>query len=402
MLSEMMWRADKKKPGLTLFRANPGRAGFRDSVQPLHPRGAGDVHRGLREGACGSLLPICGRSAWVLLDRATHTSGPRISEARSIAHDRGAQQGLRTKSRRGSMEAWTCALTRRDRPGASARRRRIGQPSSRSGHEKEAGTRPARTASLAAACRRGTWDRPRARSCGRRRIRGGIYPAPRSDRAFRALARSEPDIMARLVAAVAPGLLARGAALSPDDVAPTHIDGLPPELDADFAARVDAEDLLHLECQGYRDAGFEPRTLWYHLGFALRHRGKRRVRTLAIWLTTPPGGKARNEIIVHDIKVTVTAVVLHEVKASVLLADPRTACFAAGAHKEGRSTEEPLARPGHLRRERRRRAPLSITSPPATPARGRAPGGSWGSPPGPPGRSPVRVCRGPRGPGGPG
>lgn len=163
---------------------------------------------------------------------------------------------------------------------------------------------------------------------------------PRSDRAFRALARSEPDIMAGLVAAVAPGLLSRSAVLSPDDVAPTHIDGLPPELDADFAARVDAEELLHLECQGYRDAGFEARTLWYHLGFALRHRGKRRVRTLALWLTTPPGGKARSEIIVHDIKVTVTAVVLHDVKASVLLADPRTACFAAGAHKEGRSAEE--------------------------------------------------------------
>ena len=163
---------------------------------------------------------------------------------------------------------------------------------------------------------------------------------PKSDRAFRALARSEPDILAGLLAVVAPGVLPRGVVLAPDDVAPTQIDGLPPELDADFAACVDAEELLHVECQGYRDGGFEPRTLWYHLGFALRYRGRRRVRTLALWLTTPPGGEARQKITVHDITVQVTAVVLHKVRASLLLADPRTVSFAAGAHREGRSTEE--------------------------------------------------------------
>jgi len=77
---------------------------------------------------------------------------------------------------------------------------------------------------------------------------------PKSDRAFRALARTQPEIIAGLLAAVAPGLLPKGAALVPDDVAPTYLDGLPPELDADFATRVDASELIHLECQGYRAA----------------------------------------------------------------------------------------------------------------------------------------------------
>ena len=58
---------------------------------------------------------------------------------------------------------------------------------------------------------------------------------PKSDRAFRALARAQPDVIAGLLAAVAPGLLPPGAALRVEDVAPTHLEGLPPELDADFA-----------------------------------------------------------------------------------------------------------------------------------------------------------------------
>lgn len=163
---------------------------------------------------------------------------------------------------------------------------------------------------------------------------------PKSDRAFRALARAQPDIIAGLLAVVAPGLLPTGAALVPDDVAPTHLDALPPELDADFATRVEADELLHLECQGYRDGGFETRTLWYHIAFALRNRGKRRVHTVAFWLTAPPRKHIRNRMTVDDITVKVTTVVLHELKASMLLADPRTACFAAGADREGRTTAE--------------------------------------------------------------
>ena len=163
---------------------------------------------------------------------------------------------------------------------------------------------------------------------------------PKSDRAFRALARAQPDVIAGLLAAIAPGLVPAGATLVPDDVAPTHLDGLPPELDADFATRVAADDLVHMECQGYRDTSFDARTLWYHVGFAIRNRGKRRVRTVALWLTSPPKDQSTAQVTVHDITVRVTTVVLHEVRASVLLADPRTACFAAGANKESRSTDE--------------------------------------------------------------
>jgi hypothetical protein len=96
---------------------------------------------------------------------------------------------------------------------------------------------------------------------------------PKSDRAFRALARAQPDVIAHLLAAVAPGLLPAGAAIVPDDVVPTHLDGLPPELDADFATRVASDELAHVECQGYRDTGFEARTLWYHVGFGSGSRG---------------------------------------------------------------------------------------------------------------------------------
>jgi hypothetical protein len=117
-------------------------------------------------------------------------------------------------------------------------------------------------------------------------------------------------VIAGLLAAVAPGLVSPGAALVPDDLAPTHLDGLPPELDADFATRVASDQLVHMECQGYRDAGFSERTVWYHVGFALRNRAKRRVRTVALWLTAPPRAQPRSVMAVDDITVKVTTVVL--------------------------------------------------------------------------------------------
>ena len=43
---------------------------------------------------------------------------------------------------------------------------------------------------------------------------------------------------------------------------------------------------------------------------------------------------------VDDITVKVTTIVLHEVQASVLLASPKAACFAAGADSEGRTDEK--------------------------------------------------------------
>src|SRR5262249_2880607 len=119
---------------------------------------------------------------------------------------------------------------------------------------------------------------------------------PKSDRAFRALARTQPDVVAKLLSAVAPGVLPPGAVLKPDDIAPTHLDAVLPELDADFAVRAGAKRLAPVECQGSRDRRFARRAVWYHIGFVLRNRGKRRVRTVALWLTSPPTGQPRDEM----------------------------------------------------------------------------------------------------------
>jgi hypothetical protein len=162
---------------------------------------------------------------------------------------------------------------------------------------------------------------------------------PTSDRAFRALARAQPDVVVGLLHAITPNLLPPHAVPVPDDVAPTHLDGLPPEIDADFAARMTSDELLHMECQGYRDSGFSERVLWYHVGFALRYRSRRRVRTVALWLIPLPSTQPRNEVAAGDITVKVTTIVLPEVPASCLLSDPATACFAAGSDAEGRSNE---------------------------------------------------------------
>ena len=163
---------------------------------------------------------------------------------------------------------------------------------------------------------------------------------PRSDRAFRALARAQPDVVVGLLRAVVPNLLPPGAVLVPEDVAPTHLDALPPEIEADWASRVASDEFIHTECQGYRDNGFSERALWYHVGFAFRNRGKRRVRTVALWLTRPPKDQPKDVVTAGDISVKVTTIVLADVPAGLLLADPKTACVAAGAKAEGRSVEE--------------------------------------------------------------
>jgi hypothetical protein len=162
----------------------------------------------------------------------------------------------------------------------------------------------------------------------------------KSDRAFRALSRAQPDVVAAMLRVLVPGLLPPGATLVPEDVAPTQVDALPPELDADWAARVDADDLLHLECQGYNDTSFSERVLWYHVGLALRHRGKRRVRSVVLWLMPPPSAQRRNEVRAGDIRVRIKTIVLPETPAARLLANPLTACFAAGADAGAWSDDE--------------------------------------------------------------
>jgi hypothetical protein len=141
-----------------------------------------------------------------------------------------------------------------------------------------------------------------------------------------------------------PGLVPDDAQLVPEDVVPTQLDALPPELDADWAARVASDELLHVECQGYKDEGFAERALWYHLGFALRNRGKRRVHTVVLWLNPLPAGQPRHFLVHADIRVRVKTIVLPDVPASRLLEEPSTACFAPGANRGTWSDEELCAR----------------------------------------------------------
>ncbi len=165
----------------------------------------------------------------------------------------------------------------------------------------------------------------------------------KTDRAFRALCRQEPDVVTALLRILTPELVPESAMIVPDDVAPTQIDGLPPELDADWVGRIESSDTLHIECQGYHHANFLERALWYHIGLALRYRGKRRVRTVALWLVPLPVEQSTEVVTVHDISVRITMIDLTRVSAEKLLQDGRTACFAAGANA-GAWTDEELCR----------------------------------------------------------
>jgi hypothetical protein len=161
---------------------------------------------------------------------------------------------------------------------------------------------------------------------------------PRSDRAFRALAQAEPEVLVALVQALAAHVLPKGAAVSPDAVGDPRI-LVPTQHDADWVARVGEEDMLHLECQGYRDTGFLGRVFCYHLGFVLRY-WPRRVRTVALWLIVPPRSQRRDTIVVDMVTVRVTSVVVPEIPAELLLSNPRTACFAPAADPGDLSPEE--------------------------------------------------------------
>ena len=159
-----------------------------------------------------------------------------------------------------------------------------------------------------------------------------------TDRAFRALARAEPDVVVGLLGALALRDFPADAAVVPEDVDDSRLDPLPPPIDADWVARVGADRVEHVELQGYRDDGFADRVVRYHLTLVLRDPG-RRVRTTAVWLL--PCREARRTVIrFGDVAVRIRARVLRAVSAEALLADRRTACFAAGADPGGRTPEE--------------------------------------------------------------
>lgn len=92
---------------------------------------------------------------------------------------------------------------------------------------------------------------------------------PSSDRAFRALAREQPQLVAVLLELVLPELVPAGLAVAAEHVDDPHLDA-PPTLDADWAARV-GDVLFHLEAQAYGQEQFPKRLFRYHLGFVLRY-----------------------------------------------------------------------------------------------------------------------------------
>lgn len=155
---------------------------------------------------------------------------------------------------------------------------------------------------------------------------------PSTDRAFRALAQAEPGVIVALLEALAPDVVPAGHNLQPEAVDDPHLVALP-LLDADWVARTGESvesEVLHMECQGYRRASFPDRLMRYHLYFFLCYH-PRRVRTVALWLIVPPPRQRRGILQAGSVTVRVHSLVLPEIPAELLLADPRTACFAPGA-----------------------------------------------------------------------
>jgi len=152
---------------------------------------------------------------------------------------------------------------------------------------------------------------------------------PMTDRAFRALALEQPEIIGALLELCAPDLLPPGTKIDVGDVdAPSLV--APPSLEADWVARVGDSVVLHVEAQGYRDDSFVDRLFRYHLGFVLRY-PDRQVRSVALWLRRPPRSQRAQRIDRQGVAIQVTPLVLGEVSAALLLSRPETACLAAGA-----------------------------------------------------------------------
>jgi hypothetical protein len=159
-----------------------------------------------------------------------------------------------------------------------------------------------------------------------------------SDRAFHLLASERPEVFRRLVLLAEPGFLSAADPLVPEDLDESRLD-LPPPIDADYVARLGEGEILHAEFQGYRDGAFVERLFRYHLALTLRYL-RRRVRSVAVWLVTPPRSQRRDRVTISGVTVRFRSIVLPEVPASLLLSHPDTACFAPGAHAEGRNDEE--------------------------------------------------------------
>jgi hypothetical protein len=164
-----------------------------------------------------------------------------------------------------------------------------------------------------------------------------------TDRTFRAMARAEPETLLGLLRVIALEQVPKGGAITPVDVLASWVDLAPPT-DADWVGKIARRRrILHVECQGYRDATFLMRIVRYHAALALRF-PTWRVKTFALWVIRPPRRQRLDTIRHHDLSVDVTSVVLREVPVAVLLASPASACFAPVGDPGDLSPEEVCAR----------------------------------------------------------
>lgn len=84
-----------------------------------------------------------------------------------------------------------------------------------------------------------------------------------TDRTFRAMARAEPETLLGLLRVIAPEQIPKGGTITPVDVLASWVDLAPPT-DADWVGRIARRRrILHVECQGYRDATFLKRIVRY-------------------------------------------------------------------------------------------------------------------------------------------
>jgi hypothetical protein len=155
--------------------------------------------------------------------------------------------------------------------------------------------------------------------------------------ALRRVARERPDVPELLVRELVFGAIDPAAVL--EVVQLDQEVGGDPAVDPDFLARIGADELLHVEFQGYPDNGFVDRLFGQHLTLALRY-PEHLVTTVAFWLLRPPHPDRVEVIRRGRVMLHLASVVLPELKAARLLAREETACFAACADAEGWSNDE--------------------------------------------------------------
>jgi hypothetical protein len=118
-----------------------------------------------------------------------------------------------------------------------------------------------------------------------------------------------------------------------------HLLGPARERVADCLARIGLTHLLRAEFQAYHDPGFRRRLFEGHLVCIGRY-PDRIVVSLALWLIRPHPEENCNEIRFGHVIVEAATIVIPDVSAAVLLAQPGLACFALGADRGGWSVKD--------------------------------------------------------------